>query len=169
METKKFVVVNGTPLNISVEDEQIVEVGQEKVTPKIEALSNSEFNITLKGKTFKGEIVKLKQNTCTVLINGNSYDFVIETEKSFLRSEKLKSTNTDTSVKIKAPLPGAICEVSVELNQVIQKGDALLTLEAMKMQNEILSPVSGKITKLNIKANESVFKDQIMIEIDTRG
>lgn len=168
MGTKKYVVVDDKLINISVQNHQIIKIDKEKITPEIVKLSRAEYIIKLKDKSFRGEVVRLKQNSCTIAINGNTYHFTIETEKSYKRSKKLENTGTEALVKLTAPLPGAICEVSVELNQIVQKGDALFTLEAMKMQNEITAPVNGRITQLSVKESDIVFKDQVLIEIDTR-
>jgi biotin carboxyl carrier protein len=63
-------------------------------------------------------------------------------------------------------MPGKILDVLVEENTEIKKGEAVIILEAMKMQNEICSNVSGKIKKIYIRQNDSVVKDELMIEVD---
>jgi biotin carboxyl carrier protein len=63
-------------------------------------------------------------------------------------------------------MPGKILEILVEENSDIKQGEPLIILEAMKMQNEIVSHVSGKIKKINIRRNDSVMKDDIMLEIE---
>lgn len=63
-------------------------------------------------------------------------------------------------------LPGLIAGVMVAENQRVEKGEALLILEAMKMQNEIQSPMSGIIKKLFVNNGESVMKDQFILELE---
>ena len=63
-------------------------------------------------------------------------------------------------------MPGKILDIMVEEKGEIKEGEPLVILEAMKMQNEIVSNVSGVIKKINIKTNENVMKDDIMIEIE---
>ena len=63
-------------------------------------------------------------------------------------------------------MPGKILDVMVEENAEIKQGEPVVILEAMKMQNEIVSPVSGKVKKVLIRQNDSVMKDDVMIEIE---
>lgn len=66
-------------------------------------------------------------------------------------------------------MPGKIIEVLVREGSDVQRGEAVLILEAMKMQNEIHSPVEGVITAVNVKPNFNVMKDDVMIEIKVKG
>ena len=70
------------------------------------------------------------------------------------------------SEMITAPIPGKIIDVIVEEGQHVNEGDTLLILEAMKMQNEITSHVAGKVKKILVKKNDTVLKDDPMLEIE---
>jgi biotin carboxyl carrier protein len=67
--------------------------------------------------------------------------------------------------KIYALIPGTILDVYVKPGQQVKRGETILILEAMKMQNQILMPFDGKIKKVYIKPDEVLSKHQIMIEI----
>ena len=62
-------------------------------------------------------------------------------------------------------IPGTIVEVFVKTGQKVKEGDKLLVLHAMKMNNEICAPISGKIHSVNVKAGQIVTKNDILIEI----
>ncbi len=64
-----------------------------------------------------------------------------------------------------AVLPGTIIDVFVKQGQTVKRGETLLVLEAMKMQNQILMPFDGKIKKINVKPEDRVTKEFIMVEI----
>jgi biotin carboxyl carrier protein len=66
---------------------------------------------------------------------------------------------------IKAVIPGTIIDVLVKPGQSVKKGETMMILEAMKMQNQILMPFDGKIKKVNVKPEERVPKQFVMIEI----
>lgn len=66
---------------------------------------------------------------------------------------------------IMAVIPGTVIDVFVKPGQSVKKGETLLILEAMKMQNQILMPFNGKIKSVFVKAEEKVPKKFIMIEI----
>ncbi len=66
---------------------------------------------------------------------------------------------------IKAPMPGKIIDVLVREGSTVLRGEPIVILEAMKMQNEILSPVNGTVVKVSAKANTNVMKDDLLVEI----
>ena len=70
---------------------------------------------------------------------------------------------TDLSKYLLAPMPGKIVSVNVKNGQKIKSGESLLILEAMKMENLI---TATKDTKINVKVNDAVEVDQILIEFD---
>ena len=66
---------------------------------------------------------------------------------------------------IKAPMPGKIIDVLVREGSTVVKGEPVVILEAMKMQNELLSPVNGTVVKVTAKPNTNVMKDDLLVEI----
>lgn len=58
--------------------------------------------------------------------------------------------------QVKAPMPGTILDVKVQAGQSVKKGDVLVILEAMKMENEIQAPCDGKVTGMNVRKGDSV-------------
>jgi glutaconyl-CoA/methylmalonyl-CoA decarboxylase subunit gamma len=122
--------------------------------------------ILFKNKKYLAEIVEKNQNKYTVLINGVSYTYTIESPFSYKRKKYLDKQKTKNKVEIvQAPMPGKIIDVLVEPGAEVKTGEALLILEAMKMQNEITSPVDGKVVKVYVRQNDVVNKDDLFIEI----
>ncbi len=64
-----------------------------------------------------------------------------------------------------APMPGSVSKIVAKEGQTVKKGDVVLMLEAMKMQNEIMAPVGGTVKSINVAAGESVKPGQIMAVI----
>ena len=58
--------------------------------------------------------------------------------------------------KIEAPMPGTILDIKLQAGQSVKKGDVLVILEAMKMENEIMAPCDGKVTGVNVRKGDSV-------------
>jgi len=123
--------------------------------------------IEFKNKKYLAEITDKSQNKYTVLLNGLSYSFTIESPISYRRRKYLgKYKQTNRLEVIEAPMPGKIVELLVEEHSRVKEGEAILILEAMKMQNEIMTQVSGKIHKIHVKAGDSVAKDEVLMEIE---
>lgn len=67
---------------------------------------------------------------------------------------------------IRAFLPGLILKVCIKKGKEVKKDRKLLVLEAMKMNNQIMAPITGKIKSVNVKEGDKVVKDQILIEFE---
>ena len=115
--------------------------------------------LSYKGLRYPVEIVSRKQNEYEILLNGVAYTFSVETPFS-LKRKKILAT-----IIIKSPMPGKILDVQVDNGQEINKGDTLLILEAMKMQNIITATHRGRISRLCVKTGQIVGKDEILAEI----
>lgn len=65
---------------------------------------------------------------------------------------------------IKSPMPGSIWKINTSLSKEVEKGELLLTLEAMKMENEILAPRAGKVVSIDVREGDSVKAgDQLLV------
>jgi biotin carboxyl carrier protein len=120
-----------------------------------------------KNKKYPLEVIEKKQNKFTVMLNGVWHTFTVETPFSLKRKKFLESqAGSSTSINLEAPMPGKIVEILVEEGAEIKAGEPVLILEAMKMQNEISSHVEGLVKKIVVRKNDSVMKDDLMIEIE---
>jgi len=134
-----------------------------KIFEDEEGFTFLEFN----NKKYLAEITDKSQNKYTVLLNGLSYSFTIESPISYKRRKYLEKFNQTSKLEVvMAPMPGKIVELLVEPNAKVKEGEPILILEAMKMQNEITTQVSGKIQKIHVKAGDSVSKDEVLMEIE---
>ncbi len=70
-----------------------------------------------------------------------------------------------TKCELKAPLPGTIGNILAKEGKRVQAGEKLLVLEAMKMENSILAPATGKVESISVKTGESVLSEQILLTI----
>jgi biotin carboxyl carrier protein len=122
--------------------------------------------ILWKNRRFPVEIIRSSQNKYEILFNDISYTFTVETPFSMQRKKVLnKQKGKAEKELIKAPMPGKIIDVLVREGSQVLKGESVVILEAMKMQNEILSPVNGHILKVTAKPNTNVMKDDVLVEI----
>ena len=141
-------------------------INHKKTDIKIFDDENGFTYIQYNRKKYLVEIVEKSQNKYTVLINGVSYTFTIETPISYKRKKYLEKTKAKSKTEfIQAPMPGKIVDILVEAGAEVKEGESVLILEAMKMQNEITAPISGTVKKVYVKPNDIVNKEDLLIEI----
>ena len=124
------------------------------------------FHIIKDNKSYNAEVLKTnpEEKNLVIRVNGNKYTVQLKDKYDELL-EKLGMNNV-SSVKIKelkAPMPGLVIDVRVKENDSIKKGESLVVLEAMKMENIIKSPGDLSIKKIHIKTGDAIEKNQIMI------
>lgn len=102
----------------------------------------------------------------TIRINGKVCQVKVQDKYDLLLAEMGMGGESKKKINhIKAPMPGLIFEISVKEGDTIQKGDKVLILEAMKMENLIKSAGIGVIKKVLVEKGQAVEKNQILIEL----
>jgi biotin carboxyl carrier protein len=95
----------------------------------------------------------------TIIVHGEKYKTTF-TKKYENRKKWVKPNEK----KVFSFIPGTIMEVFIKEGQKVQKGEKMLSIEAMKMLNSIVHPISGTIAKINVKAGDKVPKGLLMVE-----
>jgi biotin carboxyl carrier protein len=101
----------------------------------------------------------------TLRVNGKICRMKIK-DKFDVLLEKMgfNAAATAKIAEIKAPMPGLVHQILISEGQIVKKGDALLILEAMKMENVIKSPADGTATKIRVSKGQNVEKNQVLIQ-----
>lgn len=102
--------------------------------------------------------------------NNNLNKFVIDdTVYETIISEKYakrKKYVPKNSKIVSAAIPGVIKQIFIKEGDILRKGSSMLILEAMKMNNDILSPIDGKIKTIHVSVGKKVFKEQMLVEFE---
>jgi biotin carboxyl carrier protein len=143
-----------------------IKIGEREYEVKLKSDDKLGTYILWKNRKYPVEIVRSRQNKYEILFNDISYTFTVETPFSLQRKKVLSSTKGKVEKEyIKAPMPGKVIDVLVREGAPVLRGEPLVILEAMKMQNEIISPVNGIIVRINARANTNVMKGDMLVEI----
>jgi len=128
-------------------------------------LSPHSYSILTRGKSHYLSITE-QSDGYKVVIDQRTYQVQIKDETDLLLEQfGMEDTSTGSHGQIRAPIPGLVSVIFVESGQIIEKGDKLIILEAMKMENEINSSMSGTIEKVAISQGQSVEKNALLISI----
>ena len=77
-----------------------------------------------------------------------------------------KAAGAQGSVKVEAPMPGKILKTPVNAGSSVKKGDVILVLEAMKMENEIVAPQDGTLVSVNVAVGQAVEAGEVLATLD---
>lgn len=132
-------------------------------------MESSKFHVLKENKPYKVAIISADfvAKKYTVKVNSNRYEVAISDGlDQLIKSMGIERGRTKVINAIKAPMPGLILEISVEVGQTVKENDPLLILEAMKMENSFLSPRDGVIKSIAVVKGNAVDKGQLLIEFE---
>ena len=127
------------------------------------------FHILQNGKSYRAEIIHsdFGSKKMSLQINGKTFEVSIADHYDRLVKQLgLASGGSQKVNEIKAPMPGLVLNVEVNIGQKVKKGDGLLILEAMKMENVIKSAGDGIIKEILIEEGMAVDKGQLLIQLE---
>ena len=141
-----------------------------------------EYKYTINGNEYEVAIGEIVENEAVVTVNGEEYKVAWEPEaepekKVVVRKPAAESAdsssdvgessaNVNTNNAVKAPLPGVITSINVNVGDEVKAGDTLLVLEAMKMANNIEAEKDGKVTAICVKPGQSVMEDDALVVVE---
>lgn len=131
----------------------------------ISKLDNRRFHIIRDNISYNVEILENSEKSVKLRIN----DQVLEVETKDKMDLLLERLGMDKALEevindIRAPMPGLILKVEVEEGQEVKKGDPLMILEAMKMENVLKAPGEGIVSSIKVNQGDTVEKNQVLIQ-----
>ena len=146
-----------------------------------------EFKFKINGAEYACAVEEIENGLTEVTVNGKKY--MVETEKTAAPAPKpapkvepkpapaapkaepapapapaaAPKAAPAAGVQVKSPLPGSIIKVNVSVGQAVKKGDTLLTLESMKMENPILAEQDGTVAQVAVAAGQTVMQDDLLV------
>jgi biotin carboxyl carrier protein len=163
---KYITTIDNKEFEIEIVDQNHVRIGERLLQVDFESVSGQPvFSLILDGKSYE-TFVYQGEDDWQVLLHGRQYQVSVEDE----REKRLKAAAGGGVAEggefhLKAPMPGLVVAVYVEEGQTVKKGQVILILESMKMQNELKAPKDGVMGRIRVKAGESVEQKQTLLSI----
>ena len=143
------------------------------------------FKFTIDGENFEISVKEQDKNVAEVIVNGKSYTVEFEREsvtanRPIVRKAVQKTNTAETIVKkattsvvkagseksIKSPLPGNIFKVLVSVGQTVKRGEQLVVIESMKMENNIMADKDGTVKTIHVKVGQSVLQGDALVDLE---
>lgn len=137
------------------------------------------FKFTIRGNEYNVEIKKFEDDIAKIEVNGTKYEVEVHQEVKTTKTptlvrqqvpvdrkdSKIKKSISSSTHSLKAPLPGNIFKILKQVGDEVKKGETIMIMEAMKMENNIQSEKDGKIISFKVKEGDAVLQNDVLAEI----
>jgi biotin carboxyl carrier protein len=167
---KYFVEIEGRTIELDFQEEDEllkVAVGGRRLTLDLRQVSPPLlYSLLIDNKSYD-VLVEARDEVYDVLIGPEMFHLTVQDEWTRRLANIQRKTTIETGqTPVKAPMPGAVVAVEVVLGQDVKKGQGLVILAAMKMENEIKSPRAGRIAAVEVQAGQTVEQGRTLVVIE---
>lgn len=138
------------------------------------------FSFKIKGREYDVEILDYDGTTANIDVNGSAYEVEVEGMKKpasktptlvrqrveYNPKEAAIKTASGRGVQVKAPLPGNIFKINIQVGSAVKVGDTIIVMEAMKMENNIQAEASGTVKAIKVAVGDAVMQDDVLVELE---
>lgn len=167
---KYYATLNGKDYEIEVDDPEFT--CQAKVNGKMVCIDHQAFaeqgfhHFLIDNRPFEATIQQLDDDFIVYLAQQH-YRVTLTDEKTRrLNLMGIKNTATGGTQVIKAPMPGLVVKLLIQEGESVNKGDSLVLIEAMKMENEIKATQAGTVTRIHVAEKEAVEQNSPLVTIE---
>jgi biotin carboxyl carrier protein len=163
---KYIATIDSKEYAIEILDERHVSLDGQILEVDFESISGQPvFSLLADGKSFEA-FVYPDEEAWQVLLMGRLYPVRVEDE----REKRLRLAGGGAAAEmgeyhLKSPMPGMVVSIPVEEGQSVEKGQVVVVLESMKMQNELKSPRAGTVARIRVKPGENVEQKQTLLSV----
>ena len=162
---KYVTTIEDKEFSVEIIDEKHIRINENILEVDLIAVSGQPvYSLIIGGKSYEAYVYP-EEKDWQVLLRGRQYKAMVEDE----REKRLKTAGgaraESGEFHLKAPMPGLVVSIPVAEGQQVQKGQVLVILESMKMQNELKSPRDGTVHRIRVKPGESVEQRQTLLSV----
>jgi biotin carboxyl carrier protein len=137
-----------------------------------------QFKFTIHGNDYSVDVIGIDDNVAQLEVNGTPYEVTIhkkvktsKTPRAIIPVEKepakpdIEKRGRGDAHPVLAPLPGNIIHIKVKAGDIIEKGQVLMVMEAMKMENQVLADRKGVIENIAVKVGDTVLQGDVLVHL----
>ncbi|WP_339705134.1 biotin/lipoyl-containing protein [Algoriphagus aquimarinus] len=160
------VTIQNKSYSVEKADDTIL-VNGKTINWDLQWISDRKIHLIYENKSLEAELISIDKESKTIQIRLGDKVSNLQLKDRFdilLEQMGMNNTASNTLKEIKAPMPGLILDLKVQPGDEVAKGDVVLILEAMKMENIIKAPGDGIVKAVKVSLNQSVEKNQVLIQ-----
>ena len=132
-----------------------------------------QYKVTVNGKLYDVSVEEVGEilggvhasKTVSTFVNPNAASNNSNNEKQIADKQQNSIPIDENAISVKAPMPGTILSFAVSVGDEVSEGQVVAILEAMKMENELTAPASGKVKSIHVEKGSSVIENQVILQI----
>jgi biotin carboxyl carrier protein len=164
----EFVVrINNTQREVKVVDDQFIKIDNVRYQYTVNELNDSQIVLKINSTFYETALLNKNENEITLLINNITFDVNIKTslqEKAYQLLSQSRSNVINQTI-VKSPMPGMVVKIIKKVGDKIGKGETIMILEAMKMENEIKSIHAGLLSEIFVLEGKPIEKNIPLFKI----
>jgi glutaconyl-CoA/methylmalonyl-CoA decarboxylase subunit gamma len=166
--TELVAYVNKKVQKIEFSNDSIIRINSKNIQFNLVFLDNKTCLLKIGNKFFETTAQKLDDEKYLITVNGIIFEIEVHTALQERARKLLEAGNSSNhKLEVKAPMPGMILKVKKQVGEEVFSGESIIILEAMKMENELRSPVSGKLKEVFVKEGSPVEKGIKLFSIES--
>ena len=147
-------------------DETQVMIGDRVLTADVVRIGGSPvYSLVLDGKSYEVSAHR-REGKFELVLRGENYDALVMDERAMRIAEATADVAAPSGETIKAPMPGVVVGIEVAVGDTVEAGQGVLTLEAMKMENELKSGGGGVVKEIKVEVGQGVAQGELLIVIE---
>lgn len=167
----KSIVEGGSSYDIEFSNELLNQgsINEKSFNWDVLKLNDGHFSIIKDNKSHQLEILKIDHASKYFFLKVDGVKVKLKIEDRFdvlLHKLGLEDLGSGKISNVLAPMPGLVLKIQKEVGESVEMGEAIIVLEAMKMENVLKSPTQGKIKNIAVKTGDAVEKNQLLIEFE---
>lgn len=132
-------------------------------------LQAGKYHLLQNNRSYNAEVANIEADSKTIKVNvnGTTYTVSIKDKLDLLLEQMGISDKSIAKVNdLKAPMPGMVLEIKVQVGDILEKGDAIVVLEAMKMENVLKATGNARVKSIEIRQGIAVDKGQLLVRFE---
>jgi len=139
-----------------------VKIGDDTYALEFQRISDRKISLSINGRQVNAWVEKTDQGK-TVILNGQYY-FILD--KDAQTGGKSKKSGAAAPTTVTPPMPAIVIQVPVSQGDVVEKGDTVVVVSAMKMETSLKAPYGGKVTRISVGEGDKVMPGDILVDIE---
>lgn len=127
--------------------------------------AHNNYSLIVDNRSFEVD-VDISEDEYRVLVDGRNYHIQLIDERRMRMGEFQSGLELQGRQEVSVPMPGKVIAVLVAEKERVEKGQGLVIVEAMKMENEVRSPIAGEIKEVRVKTGESLEAGDILLVVE---